>query len=225
MRTILEVGKKYNDWLIISFDKVDERRRRRYICQCECGYETSLVASRVFHGKTKRCKNCRALKLQGEQICDWTVLKRLPNDRHGKSMWLCRCKCGNERSVGGNNLIRHSSKCCFECGHNKTVETEIIPSSWWYKTMKQAQTRKREWSITEEDAIEVLEKQNYKCTLTGIELTFKPIMTASIDRIENEKGYTKENIQWVHKHINIMKHRYAQEYFINMCHMVSKHQN
>ena len=79
--------------------------------------------------------------------------------------------------------------------------------------------------ITEEDAIEVLEKQNYKCTLTGIELTFKPIMTASIDRIENEKGYTKENIQWVHKHINIMKHRYAQEYFINMCHMVSKHQN
>ena len=81
------------------------------------------------------------------------------------------------------------------------------------------------WYDTEEDAIEVLEKQNYKCTLTGIELTFKPIMTASIDRIENEKGYTKENIQWVHKHINIMKHRYAQEYFINMCHMVSKHQN
>ena len=33
-------------------------------------------------------------------------------------------------------------------------------------------------------------------------------------------GYEEGNVQWVHKDINIMKNRYAQDYFISLCILV-----
>lgn len=47
-------------------------------------------------------------------------------------------------------------------------------------------------------------------------------MTASLDRIDSTKGYTLDNIQWVHKHINVMKMDLDQEYFIKLCKLVTK---
>jgi hypothetical protein len=41
--------------------------------------------------------------------------------------------------------------------------------------------------------------------------------TASLDRIDSSRGYTADNIQWVHKHVNLMKRSFNEEYFINTC--------
>jgi hypothetical protein len=46
--------------------------------------------------------------------------------------------------------------------------------------------------------------------------------TASLDRIDNNKGYTKDNIQWLHKNINLMKHCFDQKYFIELCNLISE---
>ena len=45
--------------------------------------------------------------------------------------------------------------------------------------------------------------------------------TASLDRIDSKKAYTVDNIQWVHKDINMLKNKYDQEYFIHMCTLVA----
>jgi AP2 domain len=219
MRIILEEGSQYGLWTVVRFDCVDSKRRRRYICRCQCGYETSKVASVIADGKSKKCDFCRASKLEGQQFHDWLVISRLPN-RNGGGLWLCRCKCGNERQVSASNLRSGSSKCCFECGHNKTVETSVIPSSWWYSTMDQAKVRNHVWDIDEEYALDVLVKQNYRCALTGITLRFTP-RNASLDRIDSRLGYCKGNVQWVHKHINMMKYKYSQDYFVRMCNLVA----
>ena len=47
-------------------------------------------------------------------------------------------------------------------------------------------------------------------------------MTMSLDRIDNNKGYIEENVQWVHKDINMMKRIYSQDYFIYMCKLVAE---
>lgn len=44
--------------------------------------------------------------------------------------------------------------------------------------------------------------------------------TASLDRKNNNKGYTKDNIQWIHRNVNIIKHSCSQEYFVNICRRV-----
>jgi hypothetical protein len=61
------------------------------------------------------------------------------------------------------------------------------------------------------------------CSLSGQPLTIgmNRYNTASIDRIDSSKGYIEGNIQWVHKDINFMKRTYSQEYFVQMCKLVS----
>jgi hypothetical protein len=64
-------------------------------------------------------------------------------------------------------------------------------------------------------------KQNRKCALTGIELIFDSSHhdknTASLDRIDSSKGYIKDNVMWVHKDVNLMKHVFDLDYFIGLC--------
>jgi len=48
--------------------------------------------------------------------------------------------------------------------------------------------------------------------------------TASVDRIDSNKGYIKGNVQFVHKDINLMKNVLNIEYFIEMCKKIAKHQ-
>jgi thiol-disulfide isomerase/thioredoxin len=57
--------------------------------------------------------------------------------------------------------------------------------------------------------------QNNKCSITGIELVWKPnnIYQASIDRIDSSKGYLKNNIQLVLHPINRMKLDYTTDKF------------
>lgn len=54
---------------------------------------------------------------------------------------------------------------------------------------------------------------------TGIEICLDAAhkQTASLDRIDNTKGYTEDNVQWVHKIINKMKSDLTQEDFIMWC--------
>lgn len=39
-------------------------------------------------------------------------------------------------------------------------------------------------------------------------------MIASLDRIDNSKGYVEGNLQWLCKRVNYMKHTMNNEYFL-----------
>lgn len=61
--------------------------------------------------------------------------------------------------------------------------------------------------------------------ICGVDLTISGTYmynTASLDRIDNSKGYEEGNIQWVHKDVNFMKRTYSQEYFIKLCTLISE---
>ena len=49
----------------------------------------------------------------------------------------------------------------------------------------------------------------------------KRIGNASLDRIDSSKGYVKDNIQWVHKDVQIMKNKFSEDYFKQICCLVS----
>jgi hypothetical protein len=46
--------------------------------------------------------------------------------------------------------------------------------------------------------------------------------TASLDRIDSSKGYTIENVQWVHAIINNMKWDMPQSEFLSFCYAVCR---
>jgi hypothetical protein len=98
----------------------------------------------------------------------------------------------------------------------------------WTKIERHAANRQISVEITIQDAWEQFEKQGGFCALTGVPLTMERSKkgkiiraTASLDRIDNSKPYSKGNIQWLHKYINIMKKDHPQDRFIDLCHQVS----
>jgi hypothetical protein len=46
--------------------------------------------------------------------------------------------------------------------------------------------------------------------------------TASLDRINSEKGYETDNVRWVHKSINHLKSDLDDNVLIYLCHLITK---
>ena len=65
----------------------------------------------------------RCEDLTGKIFERLTVVKRVENDEHGRSMWLCKCECGNQKVVMGK---------CLRNGHTKScgcLNKEIVSKS------------------------------------------------------------------------------------------------
>lgn len=54
----------------------------------------------------------KALDLTGQKFNRLTVLKRVENNKYGCSQWLCKCDCGKEKIILGNNLVRNITRSC-----------------------------------------------------------------------------------------------------------------
>lgn len=157
-----------------------------------------------------------------------TVIRRLPDNVCKNIVWECICDCGKITRVLGGNL----GKITNSCGCLKNRKGENNPSwigyyniSGRFFSMIKSSARKRniKFDISIEDIWNQYLKQNKKCMLTGLDIYFESDcgQTASIDRIDSSKDYTVDNIQIVHKDINIMKNDYGNEYFILMCQHVA----
>lgn len=167
------------------------------------------------------------------------VIERIASDRGNSVWWLCKCDCGKETKVRGQHLTRTKNS-VQSCGCLKLLKGRNhkdwkgcgeISGDYWSthilrNKVKKGNRSNLEISITISEAWDLFLTQNRKCALSGIELSFPKGWhdrsgTASLDRIDSSKGYTKENVQWVHKDVNMMKRIYTQEYFIKMCKLIS----
>ena len=105
---------------------------------------------------------------------------------------------------------------------NKKVLCGDLSRGYWTNVQNNAKNRSIEFLITPEEAYSVWINQNGLCALSGIELNLKTIyeITASLDRIDSSLGYTIDNIQWIHKQINIMKNVYSNSDLIDICYKI-----
>jgi len=145
-----------------------------------------------------------------------------------RAMFKCRCDCGKIRLIRDDSVLRgHSLSCgCSKYQHSFNNRNwkgyGEISATHWLKIKHGAERRNIEFKITIEEIWNLFLKQNRKCALSGTDLQFSTTIkkyngTASLDRIDSSKGYTTDNIQWVHKDINNMKQYYSQEEFLNWC--------
>lgn len=129
-----------------------------------------------------------------------------------------------------NNKITH----LMTAGSKNTRWTgyEKITGAYWSSVVYGAtKARSLSFNITIMQAWELFLKQNGKCAMTGIDLSFAKLnkdwstgkQTASLDRIDSSKGYEIDNIWWVHKRINMMKKEMSVEEFQNWCILVANH--
>lgn len=155
----------------------------------------------------------------------------------------CKCECGKDCRKRLDGLISKktvacSAKCTRE--YNNTLMFKGRSNSWagcgelYGTTLVEIRRNARrrgiffdEESLTVDFLWNLFLQQDNKCAYTGLELTFGEhhrdySRTASLDRIDSEKGYEVGNIQWVHKCINRMKIDVEPEMFIKMCKLVAQ---
>lgn len=178
-------------------------------CGSQCCFTTKAMAKRmVDRGK---CKNCQHIP-EGSSV--------YKND-DGK--WCSTCpSCGCEQAYTRLDHARQSENADIHCkkcaGESKSVsnrDKDAGISRLFIRYEKNALKRGIPFNLTYE---EFCESYTGTCSLTGWEIsTDYGKETASLDRIDNSKGYEASNVQWVYSMVNMAKNRYTQEQFVSMC--------
>lgn len=170
------------------------------------------------------------------KICgSFEIISYIGKNRYGNKHWLAKCKCGVRRELrtslisGGGKRKATQCNFCTKYNNELTHQTqEMIPNRFWKRFLDQAIRRKIKVSFSKDDAFSIYLKQNKKCILSGENLYFTKFRTnfnrytnASLDRIDSSLPYSIDNVQWVHKSINMMKGSLSDLDFIIWCRKVT----
>lgn len=147
--------------------------------------------------------------------------------RNGHYRYSVSCSCGCLKTVLGTHLIQgHTTNCGCKStrGSANYQGYKGVGKTYWNSLKRGAAGAKGrkpiDFQITLEFIADLLESQGYKCALSGLPISAKH-KTASLDRIDSSKGYLKDNVQWLHKDVNMMKRHYNEDYFVRLCKLIA----
>jgi len=134
--------------------------------------------------------------------------------------------CGSEQSYGRLDHYKSAVKGDWKCkscsNHTNNFKGKVgpMPITWFEVKRKGGLSRGYAWELDIEFILELYKEQEGLCALTGWPIGWSEkglTSTVSIDRIDSSEGYLKENVQLLHKDVNMAKQQYNQDYFIEMC--------
>lgn len=149
----------------------------------------------------------KPIDMTGRKFNRLTVLSREPNDKHGCTMWLCRCDCGNLLVVSGRNIRNNHTQSCGCLQRERTSEASVIHGKTKtslhnvWKSMKQRCTNpnNHKFRIYGARGITVCEEW-----MNSFESFFDYVSRLphfgekgrSIDRIDVNGNYEPGNVRW-----------------------------
>ncbi|MEK6862457.1 MAG: hypothetical protein AABY07_10945 [Nanoarchaeota archaeon] len=194
------IGQRFSNLLVLNWIQKEANngwKKTFWICLCDCGKETTINQGDLLNGKTKSC-GCQ----QG--------IAAKENGKLGG--W-------KEHTHSGRNLKREKNGNWNGIGD--------IHGTYFANIRENAKKRKLDIQITIEEIWDKFLEQDGKCALSGVNIYFGKLLkdetTASLDRIDSNKGYTLNNIQWIHKDLNQMKMEFPQDKFFNWCKLITQH--
>lgn len=152
-------GQKFGRLTVIKRDF--SKKRTAWLCKCECGKEKVVISNDLRSGKTKSCgclqkervingrkkyleKNKNIIKpykdLTGKKFNLLTVIEvdEEKTKQSDRTIWKCRCDCGNLTSVSVSSLINGRVKSCgclISYGERK-IRQLLIDNNFSFETQK-----------------------------------------------------------------------------------------
>lgn len=193
-----------------------------------CNYATVFKYKKQFNIKNRgrsKLKGINKIGLIGRKFGCVRVIKFSKSSNDGARVWECKCDCGETRYITTEHLKNEYSKCWCSGIKNRIDGFGKIPS--WYVSKVARSCKRRSKDISFNVDVKYLDLIfTGKCAFSGVEICFNKqsdyTTTASLDRIDSDKGYIEGNVQWVHKDVNIMKQEMKDDEFINWCDKISK---
>jgi hypothetical protein len=243
MRALDLIGQKFGKLTVLERAENTDQGKTQWLCRCDCGKELVVIGNNLRSGGTESCGCSKQIPHNLVDLTDYVFGRLKVISRDGKringkrangsvftrSNWFCQCKCGNTVTVCSKELLNGDTKSCG-CFQSETTSTRNwkgcgeIPGGYFGSIRLGAVSRGIQFDIIIEQIWDLFVKQEKKCALTGLDLSFKRnSKTASLDRIDSKQGYFIDNLQWVHKAIQRMKNAYSQTEYIKFCKLVAEY--
>jgi hypothetical protein len=203
------VGEKYN-MLTYLCDLPSKNGQKMWLCCCECGTYKGIAKSSVTRGSAKSC-GCYKASLSRKRMHDITGIRfgnltviKYDKSIDGKTYWLCKCVCGNVKSIKANSLKsmkRAMSRGQISCGCMSRGFKHGFSSMPEYRSWSGMveRCRNKNQKYYGADGIEVYPPwsdpiSGFKSFLDYI--GNRPSKSHSIDRIDSRRGYFPGNVRW-----------------------------
>ena len=195
-------GQRFGRLTVVELAE-SNKKRRYWICQCDCGNSLIVRADSLTTGNTKSCGHCHwPENLAGLKFGELLILSREENTVNGQTRWKCKCSCGKETIVLGNDLkIGHTRSCGhLRDGHPKHGMYKSRLHKIWRGMIDRCYRKKH-------PAYDRYGGRGIKiCDDWLGEHGFEEFSTwalshgysdkLSIDRIDNDRGYSPDSCRW-----------------------------
>ena len=209
-----ETGNKYGRLTVIGIVN-NEKTGTYWSCKCDCGNHKVVLGSSLRSGNTKSCGCLQSEMVSSKLLIDETgnrygklvVVHQVSDERRG-AYWLCKCDCGNEKIVSGTNLRGgYTSSCgCFL----KSLPVGGAAFNAVYENIKRGAIRRGlALDLTKEQVRILSKKQCHYCGCPPKQVSKSygrgDFIYNGLDRIDNAKGYSLENVVPCCKKCNFAK--------------------